>query len=109
MDLSGGSPGDEGDDDDQEDAKRSSGGGRGRGRGRGGAAARDKSRSGGGGAAKSRVAGAMAALEASVRKKTKTMKPAASQGGGNKRSVTKHSVINRIDLNKFQSVSRRGR
>ncbi|CAM9136543.1 unnamed protein product [Ectocarpus fasciculatus] len=109
VDLSGGSPGAEGDDDDQEAAQRSSGG-RGRGRGRGGAAARGKSRNGGrnggGGAVKSRVAGAMAALEASVKKKTKTMKPAASGGGGIKRSVTKHSVINRIDLNKFQSSTK---
>ncbi|CAM9978016.1 unnamed protein product, partial [Ectocarpus sp. 8 AP-2014] len=108
VDLSGGSPGAEGDEDDQEAAQRSSGGGRGRGRGRGGAAARGRtrSRSGGGGAAKSRVAGAMAALEASVKKKTKTIKPAASGGGGVKRSVTKRSVINRIDLNKFQSSTK---
>ncbi|CAM9901960.1 unnamed protein product [Ectocarpus sp. 12 AP-2014] len=111
VDLSGGNPGAEGDDDDQVAAQRSSGGGRGRGRGRGGAAARGRSRSGGGGgggggATKSRVAGAMAALEASVKKKTKTMKPAASGGGGVKRSVTKHSVINRIDLNKFQSSTK---
>lgn len=60
------------------------------------------------------MAGALAALEASVTS-AKTKKSSGSGkkpkgvsgggGGGVKRSVTKHSVINRIDLNKFQSVS----
>lgn len=120
VDLSGGSPGADGED-EQEAAGAAETGGRGRGRGRGGkgaAAARGRSRSGGrggggrgrggsgGGEVKGRMAGAVAALEASVRKaKVGSKKGGKPGGGGPKRSVTKHSVINRIDLNKFQSVS----
>lgn len=107
VDLSGGSPGAE-DDDEQEAPGAAQTGGRGPGRGGKGAAARGRSRGGGGrGEVKGRMAGAVAALEASVRKgKVATKGKAGGAGGGGavKRSVTKHSVINRIDLNKFQSV-----
>lgn len=53
------------------------------------------------------MAGAVAALEASVKSAEKPKGRSGGGGGGGvvKRSVTKHSVINRIDLNKFQSVS----
>ena len=115
VDLSGGSPGAD-DEDEQEATGAAETGGRGRGRGgKGTAAARGRSRSGGrgggrgggsGGEVKGRMAGAVAALEASVRKaKVVAKKSGKPEGGGSKRSVTTHSVINRIDLNKFQSVS----
>lgn len=110
VDLSGGSPGGDdndedfanGDDDETDGRRRGSRGGRGRrgvgGRGRG----RGRGRSGGA-TAKGRMAGMVAALEASVhRKGAGNVK---EKNHGMARSVTTHSVINRIDLSKFQSVS----
>lgn len=111
VDLSGGSPGAD-DEDEQEATGAAESGSRARGRGGGkGAAKRGRSRSNGrgggrGGEVKGRMAGAVAALEASV-KTAKAGKKSKPGGGGVKRSVRKHSVINRIDLNKFKSVSRK--
>lgn len=106
VDLSGGSPGAEGQDEEgtaDSDGVRTRGrkGKGGRSRGGSGKAGR-KGGGGGGGTAKGRMAGMVANLEASLNKVKKKTKP----DGGVKRSVTKHSVINRIDLAKFQSVSR---
>lgn len=49
--------------------------------------------------------GGMAAMAARLEDSVKKMRGGVKPGsGGVKRSVTKHSVINRIDLTKFQSV-----
>lgn len=74
---------------------------RGRGRGR----AKRGGSTGRGGTAKGRLAGMVAALEASVKKAKPGGASPRRKDVGVKRSVTKKSVINRIDLNKFQSVS----
>lgn len=63
---------------------------------------------GSGGGTKDRVAKMVAKLEASVGRnkgaeKTTTTSPSVGVFGS-KRFVTKHSVMNRIDLSKFQSV-----
>lgn len=114
VDLSGGSPGGEEEDEAEGNEtgrgrkrKGAGGGGRGRSasRGRGGAGRARGGGSGGSsnGGAKGRMAGMVATLAASVKKAAKNKKHASSTGF--KSSVTKHSVINRIDLSKFQSVS----
>lgn len=115
VDLSGGSPG--GNDQDEAESDEVEGG-RGRGRGRKGAGGggRNGSRGRGGAGrdrgggsrgsndvAKGRMANMVATLAASVKKTLKNKKHASRTGF--KSSVTKHSVINRIDLSKFQSVS----
>lgn len=109
VDLSGGSPGAKNEDVGEEgEGEQNDGGHRGHGRRPKGArskkiscgVARGGRGRGGGLTAKGRIAGMVAALEASIKKAPKE-KP---KGGFTKRSVTKHSVINRIDLNKFQSV-----
>ena len=114
VDLSGGSPGCNGQDEAESDEV---GGGRGHGRGRRGTggggrngsrgrggARRDRGAGGGGSndGAKGRMANMVATLAASVKKTVKNKKHASSTF---KNSVTKHSVVNRIDLSKFQSVS----
>lgn len=105
VDLSGGSPGAE--DQYEEGTVESSGvrkrGRKGTGSGSrgGGVKGRRKGGGRGDGSAKGRMAGMVAALEASLKKVKKKPKT----DGAVKRSVTKHSVINRIDLTKFQSVS----
>lgn len=105
VDLSGGSPGAEGQ--DEEGTAESDGvrqrGRKGTGSGSRGASVKGGRKGGGrgGGSAKGRMAGMVAALEASLKKVKKKPKT----DGAVKRSVTKHSVINRIDLAKFQSVS----
>lgn len=105
VDLSGGSPGAEGEDEEgpvESDGVRKRGrNGTGSGSRSGGAKGKRKGGGRSGGSAKGRMAGMVASLEASLKKVKKKPK----SDGAVKRSVTKHSVINRIDLAKFQSVS----
>ena len=69
---------------------------------------RSSAAGGKGGKEKERLAGMVASLEASLKNKktTEVVKKNApyARGGAAKRTVTKHSVINKIDLSKFQSV-----
>ncbi|CAM9481009.1 unnamed protein product [Ascophyllum nodosum] len=71
---------------------------------------RSSAAGGKGGKEKERLAGMVASLEASLKnkKKTEVVKKNApyARGGAAKRTVTKHSVINKIDLSKFQSSTK---
>lgn len=99
VDLSGGgleSGGDQGNEAGEGEAN----GGRGRGRGRG----RRRSKSVGHGVAstaKGKLAKVLSAIDAKKSTKSSTLPGKARSG------VTKHSVLNRIDLSKFQSVRRK--
>lgn len=111
VDLSGGSPSANDEDEEQDNET-----GRGRGRKRKGSSRGGGGRSGshgrggaarGGGVGGSRgntgATGRMASMVATLAASVKNKKHASSTGF--KSSVTKHSVINRVDLSKFQSVS----